>query len=135
MAGFTGRLRLYSCRPQCATRSLWRKSHVRRKNGPGNRACDRARRPRHGQSSTVPNILGSNVDSTNQITLSGSSFGTIEPTVTLDGTSLAVNLFTDTQVVDVVPAGMPPGSYQLVVTNSQNHQAGASVATIGAVGP
>lgn len=70
----------------------------------------------------------------NQLTITGSHFGTGVPSVTLDGMPLTILNFTDTAVVAQLPP-FPPGSYTLVVTNGQNHQTGVSVATVGAVGP
>ena len=70
----------------------------------------------------------------NQLTITGSHFGTVVPLVTLDGMPLAILNFTDTTVVaQLIP--IPSGSYTLVLTNGQTHQTGVSVATVGAVGP
>ena len=70
----------------------------------------------------------------NQITVTGSNFGTGLPLVTLDGTPLAVLNFTDTALVaQLLP--LPPGTYALVITDSQTRQTGVSTATVGAVGP
>jgi hypothetical protein len=80
---------------------------------------------------------------TNIVTVSGSDFG-VSPRVTLNGAPVALLPgATDSSLRFVLPMGLPPGSYQLVVqqTNKdgkpkhgQNDQAAFEL-TIGAVGP
>ena len=88
-------------------------------------------------SSRAPQIQASTIAvnlTPNQLTVTGSDFGTALPLVTLDGIPLPVLNFTDTALVaQLIP--LPPGAYTLVVTNSQTHQTGVSVATVGAIGP
>jgi hypothetical protein len=85
------------------------------------------------QPATAPVIDGS-IPGGNLLTIAGSRFGTA-PSVTLNGSPVTIVVSSDTAIVVQIPTGLGPGSYTLVVINSQNHQTGTSVATIGAVGP
>src|SRR6266567_6053743 len=78
-------------------------------------------------------VIATNV-APNQLTITGSHFGTGVPLVTLNGMPLLILNYTDTAVVAQLTP-LPPGSYTLVLTNGQTHQTGVSVATVGAVGP
>ncbi len=66
-----------------------------------------------------------------QITVSGVGFGAAKPQVTLSGVSLAVVSSSDTSITAAVPAGLAPGSYLLVVTNSRTRLPGLFAASIG----
>jgi hypothetical protein len=71
----------------------------------------------------------------NQITIVGSGFGSNLPTVDLDGTPLAVTLFTDTSLVATLPPSLAAGSYELDVTRSSPPaKTGSFIVTVGAVG-
>jgi hypothetical protein len=69
------------------------------------------------------------------ITITGRYFGTITPSVTLDGAPLVVVTYTQTQVTALLPASLNPGSYQVALTNNSLALQTAFDATIGAVGP
>jgi Collagen triple helix repeat (20 copies) len=71
------------------------------------------------------------------IAIHGSGFGSTKPVVTLGGTTLVVNSpFSATDVTAALPAGLPPGSYQLVLTTTSKPSGSAPfVVTIGDVGP
>ena len=74
---------------------------------------------------------------TNEMTIKGSAFGTVLPSVKLDGMVATVISHTVTMVVCHMPSGITPGSYLLQLTNNSPSPA-LSVffaATIGATGP
>ena len=74
---------------------------------------------------------------TGQMTIRGSAFGTVVPSVKLDGMVATVISHTVTMVVCNLPSGIAPGSYLLQLTNTSASPA-LSVffaATIGATGP
>lgn len=84
----------------------------------------------------IPTVVTTTVDyTTNLITIIGSNFGTTKPVVTLDSLTLAVNTYTDTNVVAVLPLTIKPGSYTLQLTNTSINKSGGFDTTIGAVGP
>ena len=89
--------------------------------------------PSGAQPQTAP-VINDSLPSGSMLVINGSHFGTA-PAVTLDGTAVTVSNSSDITIVVQVPPSLDPGSYTLVVTNSQTHQTGTSVATIGAVGP
>jgi hypothetical protein len=72
--------------------------------------------------------------STGQLTINGSNFGTA-PTVTLGSSPATVVSSTATTVIVTLPSNLNPGSYGLTLTNTSTGQAGSFVVTIGAVGP
>lgn len=92
-----------------------------------------------------PNIETALVTTTtqpNQIVIHGSGFGSIPPTVTLDGVTLGLVSYTDTVVVALLPddATAHPGTYRLSLTNNIGHgnssqQTATMDVTIGAAGP
>ena len=51
------------------------------------------------------------------ITINGRYFGSVTPSVTLDGATVVVVTYTQAQVTALLPANLSPGSYQLVLTN------------------
>ncbi len=73
---------------------------------------------------------------TNQITLTGTGFepAKAKPTVTFNGTALTVATFSNTQVVATLPTGMAPGTFNLVLTNSQGNAVDFNM-NYGATGP
>src|ERR1700676_5496300 len=73
-------------------------------------------------------------NSTGQLTITGSSFGTA-PTVQLGTVFPAVVSSTTTTVIVTLPANLNPGSYGLTVSNTATSQTGSFIATIGAAGP
>ena len=73
---------------------------------------------------------------TNQITLTGTGFqpAKAKPTVTFNGAALTVTTFNNTQVVATLPASMAPGTFDLVLTNSQGNAVDFNM-NYGATGP
>lgn len=76
----------------------------------------------------------------NQIVISGSAFGTVPPTVTLDSVPLSIATYTDTRVVALIPATVAAGTYRLSLTNNSlygltNVRTGTIDVTLGAEGP
>jgi hypothetical protein len=69
------------------------------------------------------------------ITIGGAYFGSITPTVSLDGDPLTIATYTATSVTALLPTNINPGSYQLVLTNNSTQAQVTFDATIGAVGP
>jgi hypothetical protein len=68
--------------------------------------------------SVFPVIEGTEPDSsTNRLTVSGQSFGTVAPTVTFESMPLSIISCTNTMVVAQLPDGLAPGTYFLVQTN------------------
>ena len=57
---------------------------------------------------------------TNQLTITGSNFGTDVPRVTLDGSKLQVVSNSPTTVVATLPTGTNPGGYLLTLTDATN---------------
>jgi hypothetical protein len=74
--------------------------------------------------------------STNQITLTGSGFepNKTKPTVAFNGSALTVLTFSNTQVTATLPTGLTPGTFDLIVTNSQGNSVVFNM-TFGATGP
>jgi len=69
------------------------------------------------------------------ITITGRNFGSLTPTVTLDGATLVVSTYTSTSVTALLPANLAPGSYQLALTDNVTRFQDTFDAAIGAVGP
>jgi IPT/TIG domain len=71
-----------------------------------------------------------------QITIKGTAFGTLPPTVKIDG-MVAHGIHSATMVVCYLPAGIAPGSYFLQLTNNSLNPPVTSTfdVTLGAVGP
>ena len=70
----------------------------------------------------APQIDSSVVNTTaNELTITGSHFGTGMPWVTLDGMPLLVLTFTETIVVAQLRPSIIPGSYTLVITQFAKH--------------
>lgn len=69
----------------------------------------------------------------NQLTILGSGFGTLTPTVAIDGKSATVVSHSPTQIVVDFPSGIASGSYLLTVTVSG--ATGSFDLTLGAAGP
>ena len=74
--------------------------------------------------------------STNQVTISGSTFSPtgVKPAVTLGVTALTVVSFSNTSVVATLPTGLTAGTYRLRITNSSGNAYDFDVA-YGATGP
>jgi len=75
----------------------------------------------------------------NQIAIGGTNFGTLLPTVSLDGLPLNVISYSDTLAVAYLPTGVNPGTYRLSLTNNSlqgnpDVRTGTLDVTIGAVG-
>ena len=88
----------------------------------------------------VPVIDSSSVSfavSPPQMTVKGTGFGAVAPTVSLDALPLALLSHTPTVVVATLPVGITPGSYLLQVTNNSatGHPSVLFEATVGATGP
>ena len=77
--------------------------------------------------SAVPNY------STNQLTISGSAFGTTTPTVKIDTVALSIVSHTATQIVATLPSGIGSGSFLLSV--AAGSATGTFDLTLGAAGP
>ena len=73
------------------------------------------------------------------LTVIGANFGTVAPTVVVDGFVLPLTFFGPTQIIATVPATVAtiPGNYGLTVTRNGSPQASTAtfVVTVGAVGP
>src|SRR5580692_9230210 len=72
---------------------------------------------------------------TNQLTITGSNFGTAAPKVTLDGSKLQVVSNSATTVVATLPTGTNPGGYLLTLTDATDGLKVAFDVTLGAAGP
>jgi len=72
---------------------------------------------------------------TNQLTITGSNFGTDVPRVTLDGSKLQVVSNSPTTVVATLPTGTNPGGYLLTLTDATNGLKIAFDVTLGTAGP
>ena len=73
----------------------------------------------------------------NQITLTGSSFEPAKagaPILRFNGSALTVTSYSDTQVVATLPQNVPPGTFNLSVTNSSGNSVVFDM-TYGPVGP
>jgi hypothetical protein len=76
----------------------------------------------------------------NQLSIRGSNFGTVRPTVMLDNFALSVSSNTDTTVVAYLPANATPGTYRLALINNSldgnpSVRTGTLDVTIGGAGP
>jgi collagen triple helix repeat protein/IPT/TIG domain-containing protein len=97
--------------------------------------------PLHAQQHNAPELSTAAVNTaTNQITIGGSHFGSLKPSVTLDGLTLVVSSYSDTAVVAFLPNGVEPGTYRLALTNNSlqgnpDVRTGTLDVTIGAAGP
>jgi hypothetical protein len=72
---------------------------------------------------------------TNQLTITGSNFGTAVPKVTLDGSKLQVVSNSATTVVATLPSGINPGGYLLNLTDATDGLKVAFDVTLGTAGP
>jgi len=72
---------------------------------------------------------------TNQLTITGSNFGTGVPKVTLDGSQLQVVSNSGKSVVAALPTGTNPGGYLLTLTNKDSGLKVAFDVTLGVAGP
>jgi len=72
---------------------------------------------------------------TNQITVTGSAFGTATPSVALDGAALQVVNHSATTVVANLPNGIMPGGFLLTLTNNNNGYKTTFDVTLGTAGP
>ena len=71
-----------------------------------------------------------------QLTISGQNFGSVRPNVTLDAIPLAVVSFTPTVVTALLPSGLKPGTYLLVLEpNTHKDKAAQFDVALGAIGP
>jgi len=75
--------------------------------------------------------------SAHTITISGTGFGSTQPTVSLNAIPLPVTSFSSTAIKATLPSGLNVGSYHLAVTNSSFNiaQMDVTLGTIGPVGP
>jgi hypothetical protein len=75
--------------------------------------------------------------SAHTITISGTGFGSTQPTVSLNAIPLPVTSFSSTAIKATLPSGLNLGSYHLAVTNSSFNiaQMDVTLGTIGPVGP
>jgi hypothetical protein len=74
--------------------------------------------------------------SSNVVTVNGSGFlpATAPPTVSFNVTKLMLVSDSNTEIVAYLPGGIAPGTFNLTVTNSENHTFSFGV-TYGAAGP
>lgn len=71
-----------------------------------------------------------------QLAIMGLNLGTLKPLVTLDSIPLTVVAFTSTAVTALLPAGLPPGSYELTLDPAGHGEKLAQFdVAIGATGP
>ncbi len=85
---------------------------------------------------TAPVIISAVANfQTNQLTITGSSFGTTAPTVRLDGSTLQVVSNNATTVVASLVSGTNPGAYLLTLTNATTGLRGSFDVTLGTTGP
>ncbi|HTB97587.1 MAG TPA: IPT/TIG domain-containing protein [Terracidiphilus sp.] len=73
--------------------------------------------------------------STNQVTLTGTGFqpAKAKPTLSFNGAALTTTTVSNTQIVATLPTGLTPGTFSLIVTNSQGNSADFDM-TYGATG-
>lgn len=72
---------------------------------------------------------------TNQLTITGTNFGTGTPKVMLDGSSLQVVSSSATAVVATLPSSINPGAYLLTLTNTSDNLRVLFDVTLGTAGP
>lgn len=72
---------------------------------------------------------------TNQLTITGTSFGTSTPKVVLGGSALQVVSHSATTVVASLLSGTNPGAYLLTLTNTTNNLRTSFDVTLGTAGP
>lgn len=83
----------------------------------------------------LPIVTGASENSAaTQIVISGVSFGTALPGVTLGGTSLKVLTASASSITAQLPATLAPGSYLLTVVNNNTHLPAIFEVTLGAQG-
>jgi hypothetical protein len=71
-----------------------------------------------------------------QLTITGNQLGTGKPFVTLDSFRLLVVTFTSTSVTALLPAGLKPSSYLLILqSDGEDDKKATSDVTLGAAGP
>lgn len=71
-----------------------------------------------------------------QLTIHGRNFGSVRPNVTLEGIPLSVLTFSPTLVTALLPSGLKPGTYFLVLEPDGRKEKRAEFdAAIGAMGP
>ena len=88
----------------------------------------------------IDNVSVNNLPAGPQLTINGSGFGTVTPSVTVDSFGFAISSFTQTVVVASAPpnVNLPPGTYTLTLTNNSTNGTKRSITfslTLGAVGP
>src|SRR5690349_10514236 len=94
------------------------------------------------QQHNAPELLTATVSTStqvNHITINGTDFGTVPPTVTIDGIPLTLINNSDTSVMAFLPNGFAPGTYRLSLTNNSlqgnpSVRTGTLDVTLGAVG-
>lgn len=88
---------------------------------------------------SAPNIVSTSINpAITQLTISGSGFSpsNTTPIVVLGTTTLSLSSFSDTQIVAVLPANEPAGSYSMSVTETAGgNKASTFGVTIGNQGP
>ena len=74
--------------------------------------------------------------SNNQVTITGSGFepSKTAPTLLFNGATVLVSSFSNTQIIATLPAGIPPGTFNLTITNSSASSTVFDM-TYGAIGP
>ena len=71
-----------------------------------------------------------------QLTINGQNFGSVRPNVTLEGIPLSVLIFSPTMVTALLPSGLKPGTYFLVLEpNGRREKRAEFDVALGAIGP
>jgi hypothetical protein len=84
----------------------------------------------------APSIVSAVADfQTNQLTITGSKFGSASPKVALDGAALQVVSYSSTTVVATLPTNTNAGAYLLTLTNSNDGIKATFDLTLGTAGP
>lgn len=88
-----------------------------------------------GQKPSITSTLANYSGTPARLTISGSNFGTVAPSVVLGATSLAVVSYSNTSVTADIPATLAAGSYPLSLTNQQSAQSVTLSIAVGSIGP
>jgi hypothetical protein len=89
-----------------------------------------------GPTAPNPSIISAVANfQSNQITITGSNFGSKAPSVTVDGKSVKVAAHSGSQVIAALPTGIQPGSYLISLTNNSTGVKILFDATLGTAGP
>jgi hypothetical protein len=90
------------------------------------------------QGATEPVITSATANFANTpatLTVTGTNFGTVAPTLTLGSNTLRVSGFSDITVVAALPAGLAAGVYLTLTTGGKPSDSAGMDVTLGSVGP